>query len=148
MSDLSPRLIEILLVEDNELDAESTISAAANSKLANRIQHVWDGQAALDYLFQRGQYEDATRPDLILLDLNMPGVDGREVLRQVKSNERLKSIPVVVLTTSEIDEDIHSSYQSGANAYIRKPVTTEGFTRVVKTIEDFWFGIVVLPPKE
>lgn len=148
MSEPSPHLVEILLVEDNELDAEATMHAAEDSLLANRIHHVWDGQAALDFLFQRGDYSDASRPELILLDLNMPGIDGREVLKQVKSHDQLKTIPVVILTTSKTDEDILSSYQHGANAYIRKPVTAGGFTNVVKTIEEFWFGIVVLPPKE
>lgn len=148
MSDLTPRLVEILLVEDNELDAEATMHAAQDSKLANRIQHVWDGQAALDFLYQRGQYTAAVRPDLILLDLNLPGIDGRTVLKTVKSDEKLRTIPIVVLTTSEMDEDIVSSYQHGANAYIRKPVSTAGLAKVVSTIEQFWFGIVMLPPKD
>lgn len=148
MSDSSARLIEILLIEDNELDAEATMMAANESRLANRISLVEDGQAALDFLYQKEPYTESPRPDLILLDLNLPGIDGRYVLERIKADESLKAIPVVVLTTSQLDEDILRSYQSGANAYIRKPVGPDGFTDVVKSIENFWFGIVVLPPRE
>lgn len=140
------RLVEILLVEDNDLDAEMTMVAAEDSRLANRIARVSDGQQALDYLYRRPPFENAERPELILLDLNLPGIDGREVLHTVKEDEHLKSIPVVVMTTSADERDVLDSYNSGTNAYIRKPVQPDGFLKIVQMLEQFWFGIVVLPP--
>lgn len=139
------KLVDILLVEDNDLDADLTLAAAEDCRLANRITRVIDGQEALDYLYQRSPYEHADRPDLILLDLNLPGVDGREVLHTIKSDDSLKTIPVVVLTTSVADTDVHGAYLSGSNAYIQKPVESDGFLSVIRTLEEFWFGLVVLP---
>lgn len=139
------KLINILLVEDNELDAEATMIAAEECCMANRLTLVENGQEALDYLYQRGKYKGHPLPDLILLDLNLPGVDGREVLEVVKTDDKLKTIPVIILTTSELDEDIIESYSHGANAYVRKPVVVDGFLEIIKSIEVFWFGIVKLP---
>ena len=139
------RLVEILLVEDNDLDADLTLAAADDCGLANRISRVLDGQEALDYLYQHSPYEHVRRPDLILLDLNLPGIDGREVLHTIKSDDTLKTIPVVVLTTSIDDADVLGAYSSGSNAYIQKPVESDGFLSVMRTLEDFWIGLVVLP---
>jgi two-component system, chemotaxis family, response regulator Rcp1 len=139
-------LAEILLVEDNDLDAEATLIAAHDSKLANTIHRVTDGGEALEYLYKRGRFGKARRPDLILLDLNLPRTDGREVLRIVKGDPELKMIPIVILTTSKQDEDVLDSYLQGANAYVRKPVSPVGFSEAVRKIEHFWMGIVILPP--
>ncbi|WP_245940058.1 response regulator [Stenomitos frigidus] len=138
--------IEILLVEDSPSDAELTIETFNNSKVLNRIYVVEDGVEALDFLSRRGSYGDAPRPDLILLDLNLPKKNGREVFAEIKSSPELRTIPVVVLTTSAAEEDILRSYQLHANAYITKPVDFEQFTKVVKLIADFWFAAVRLPP--
>lgn len=142
------RLVEILLVEDNDLDAEATILSARETRLANRIHHVIDGGAALDFLYRRGAYAGAPRPDLVLLDLNLPGIHGREVLKRIKSDDALKTIPVVILTTSKEDEDVLRSYELGANAFIRKPVVPEGFIEVALALDAFWIGIVELPPRK
>jgi two-component system, chemotaxis family, response regulator Rcp1 len=138
---------EILLVEDNPLDAEATLAAAEELNLVGRVHHVRDGAAALDFLFRRGPYTNVQRPDLVLLDLNLPGLDGREVLRVIKNHVTLRTLPVVVLTTSERDEDVQRAYESGANAYVRKPVGPEGFMAVVNRIESFWMGTALLPPQ-
>ena len=144
LKDLSA--IEILLVEDSPSDAELTIDTFSDSKVLNHIHVAEDGAEALDFLFKRGKYKEAPRPDLILLDLNLPKKNGREVLAEIKSNPELQTIPVVVLTTSAAEEDILRSYQLHANCYITKPVDFEQFTKIVKLISDFWFAAVRRPP--
>jgi len=139
-------VIEILLVEDSPSDADLTIETFNESKVLNHIHVAEDGVEALDFLFRRGKYKDAPRPDLILLDLNLPKKNGREVLAEIKANPELQTIPVVVLTTSAAEEDILRSYQLHANCYITKPVDFEQFTKIVKLISDFWFAAVRLPP--
>jgi len=138
-------VIDILLVEDNPADVRLTQEAMRESKLMNRLHVASDGVEALAYLKKEGQYSNANRPDLILLDLNLPKKDGRELLADIKSDENLKSIPVVVLTTSEAHTDIVKSYNLHANCYITKPVELEKFMKIVRVIENFWFGIVKLP---
>lgn len=141
------RPIEILMVEDNPGDVRLTQEALKDAKVSNSLRVVDDGVAALDYLYQRGAYGQATRPDLILLDLNLPKMNGREVLEEIKQNPLLRSIPVVILTTSQAEEDIVRAYSLHANCYITKPVDFTKFTKIVKTIEDFWLSIVTLPPR-
>lgn len=140
------RNIEILLVEDNPGDVRLTIEALKESKLVNNLSVVEDGIEALAYLRKQGKYQDAIHPDLILLDLNLPKMDGREVLAEIKADEELKRIPVVILTTSSADEDIIKTYQLHANCYITKPVDINQFIKVVKNVGAFWFSIVKLPP--
>jgi len=139
--------IEILMVEDNPGDVRLTQEALRAAKMLNNLHVVEDGEAALDYLYQRGQYALALRPDLVLLDLNLPKKDGREVLAVIKSDDMLKSIPVVVLTTSHAESDILRAYNLNANCYVTKPVDFQRFTEIVKTIEDFWLTVVTLPPR-
>ncbi|HEY9642332.1 MAG TPA: response regulator [Coleofasciculaceae cyanobacterium] len=140
-------VIEILLVEDSPSDADLTIETFNESKILNRIYVTEDGVEALDFLYKRGKYRDVPRPDLILLDLNLPKKNGREVLEEIKSDPSLQTIPVVVLTTSAAEEDILRSYQLRANCYITKPVDLDQFIQIVKLISDFWFAAVRLPPK-
>ena len=140
MDNITP--LEVLLVEDDPADVELTREALADSKLLTRLNVVEDGIEAMHFLRRQGKYADSPRPDLILLDLNMPKKDGREVLEELKEEEDLKSIPVVVLTTSEAEEDIVRSYNLGANCYIAKPVGLEQFMKVVKAIDSFWFTVV------
>ena len=137
--------IEILLVEDSMGDARLTMEALKENKFLNRLHHVSDGFEAMAFLYQQGQYSDVPRPDLILLDLNMPKMDGREVLEKIKQDEQLKRIPVVVLTTSQADEDILKSYDLNANCYISKPVDLDQFMEVIKSIKNFWLTIVKYP---
>jgi len=137
--------IEILLVEDNAGDIRLTKEALKEGKVLNQLTVVQDGVEALLCLRQQGQYAQARRPDLILLDLNLPKKDGREVLQEIKNDESLKRIPVVILTTSHDEQDVLRTYGLHANCYITKPVELEQFIMVVKAIEDFWLGIVVLP---
>ncbi len=137
--------IEILLVEDSPSDAALTIEALKAGKIANRLTHVEDGAEAMDCLKRRGKYSKAARPDLIMLDLNLPRKDGREVLAEIKKDPVLKIIPIIVLTTSRSDKDILQSYQLNANCYITKPVDFEHFIDVVKSIENFWLTVVTLP---
>jgi CheY-like chemotaxis protein len=139
------RAIEILLVEDNPGDVRLTIEGLNEGKVRNNLHVARDGVEALDFLRRRGRFPDAVRPDLILLDLNLPRMDGREVLAEIKSDPDLKTIPVVVLTTSRAEQDILHSYQLQANCYITKPVDLEQFITVVRSIEDFWLTIVTLP---
>jgi CheY-like chemotaxis protein len=139
--------IEILLVEDNPGDVRLTREALKDARVANTLHVVEDGVDALDYLYRRGQYCDAPRPHLVLLDLNLPKKNGREVLAEIKGDDRLKRIPVVILTTSQAEEDILRAYNLHANCYITKPVDFTQFTKIVKTIEDFWLTIVTLPPR-
>ncbi|MBT7304021.1 MAG: response regulator [Victivallales bacterium] len=139
------RPIEILLVEDNPGDVELARVALRMSKIHNTLNVVEDGEAAMSYLHREGEYAEALRPDLILLDLNLPRKDGREVLAEIKGDSSLKRIPVVILTTSKAEEDVLRSYDLHANCYITKPIDLSQFMKVVKSIEDFWFTIVVLP---
>ena len=141
------RPVEILLVEDNEGDVRLTREALREGHLRNRLHVVEDGERALDFLFRRGDYASAPRPDLILLDLNLPRRDGREVLAEIKSDTILRRIPVVVLTTSEAEQDILESYNLHANCYVRKPVDLDAFIQVVRSIDNFWLAIVKLPPE-
>lgn len=140
------RSIEILLVEDNPGDVRLTLEAMKEVKLNNKVHVVGDGVQALSFLRREGEYADVPRPDLILLDLNLPKKDGREVLAEIKSDPSLKAIPVVVLTISKNEEDIFRSYNLHANCYITKPIDLEQFLRVVKAIQSFWLSIVQLPP--
>lgn len=141
-------LVKILMVEDNPGDVRLTLEALKTSTLRNDLRVVEDGEAALAYLRREGRYAGAPRPDLILLDLNLPRKNGREVLAEVKADERLRSIPVVILTTSKDEEDMLKTYNLHANCYISKPADLNQFSTVVKAIESFWFTIVTLPPGE
>jgi chemotaxis family two-component system response regulator Rcp1 len=141
------RPIDILLVEDNPGDVRLTIEALKEAKVLNKLTTVSDGVEALDYLKQRNKYAQATRPDLVLLDLNLPKKDGREVLAEIKSDAQLKRIPVVILTTSKAETDILKAYNLHANCYVTKPVDLDQFLVVVKSIEDFWLTVVKLPPE-
>lgn len=142
---LKLRPVEILLVEDNEAEVRLTREAFKDGKLLNNLNTVGDGVEALEYLYKRGRYISASRPDIILLDINLPKKDGREVLAEIKADEKLKRIPVVVLSTSRAEEDILKSYNLHANCYISKPVDIHQFTKVVQEIDNFWFNIVTLP---
>lgn len=140
--------IELLLVEDSEPDVRLTIEALREAKVKNRLWVVEDGVEAMQFLRREGQYADAPRPDLILLDLNLPRKDGRQVLREIKSDDAFKRIPVVILTTSKSEEDVLRAYDLHANCYITKPVDFNRFMDVVKSIEDFWLTVVRLPDEE
>ncbi|HKH49986.1 MAG TPA: response regulator [Thermoanaerobaculia bacterium] len=138
----------ILLVEDSPEDYEATVRAFQRAGLKNVIIRCEDGDSALDYLYRRGAYADpgnSPRPGVILLDLNLPGTDGREVLHEVKSDEVLCRIPVIVLTTSMDERDVEACYQAGANSYIQKPVDMDGFIRAIERLNGYWFEVVVLP---
>ncbi len=140
--------VEILLVEDNEGDIILTKKAFEKGKIMNRLHVVKNGLDALDFLYKRNGFEDAPRPDLILLDLNMPKMNGQQVLEDIKQNDDLKMIPVIILTTSNADEDILKSYKLQASSYIRKPVDFKQFGQVIQTLQDYWFTIVKFPAKE
>jgi CheY-like chemotaxis protein len=140
-----PRSIQILLVEDNAADVRLTIEALREGKVRNELSIARDGAEAMKFLRREGEFASASRPDLILLDLNLPRKDGREVLAEIKADDDLKRIPVVVLTTSSAEVDILKSYSLHANCYITKPVDLEQFVQVVKSIDDFWLTIVRLP---
>ena len=144
-SQLIGRPIEILLVEDSPGDARLTTEALKENKLSNRLSIVEDGVEALAFLRREGEYRDVPVPDLILLDLNLPKKDGRQVLAEIKDDEALKHIPVVILSVSGSEEDILMSYNLHANCYVVKPVNLEQFIKIVKSIEDFWLSIVKLP---
>jgi len=137
--------VEILLIEDNPVDVRMTKEALKDFRVANNLHTVTDGEKGLDFIYQRGAYKDAPRPDLILLDLNLPKKDGREILEEVKADEKLRAIPIVILTTSSLDEDILASYSKNANAFITKPIEFEDFVSMMKTIGDFWLTFVKLP---
>jgi chemotaxis family two-component system response regulator Rcp1 len=139
--------IEILLVEDSPSDAALTIEALQAGKIINNLNRVVDGVEAMAYLRQQGRFANSQRPNLIMLDLNLPKKDGREVLRELKSDPSLKLIPVIVLTTSKADKDVLQSYELNANCYITKPVDFQQFIDVVKSIENFWLSVVTLPPR-
>ena len=141
------RSIEILLVEDNPGDARLTREALSQSKVSNNLHHARDGEEAMRFLRREGQFANAPTPDLVLLDLNLPRRDGREVLEDVKRDPLLKHIPIVILTSSEAEEDILRSYRLHANCFITKPVDLEQLTKVVQAIEQFWFTLVKLPPE-
>ena len=139
------RDIEILMVEDNEGDARLAREALRDGRIRNALHHVWDGEEAMAFLRRRGEYSDAPRPDLILLDLDLPRMDGGEVLSAIKEDDEFKRIPVVILTTSSADADILRSYNRHANCYITKPINMVEFLKVVTAIQDFWLTIVTLP---
>lgn len=138
--------VEILLVEDSPGDVRLTVEALKEAKVHNRLNVVADGVEAMAFLLRQRQYADAPRPDLILLDLNLPKKDGREVLAEIKVNPDLMTIPVVVLTTSRSEEDVVRAYEYHANCYITKPVDFQQFLNVVRSIENFWLTVVKLPP--
>lgn len=143
------KLAQILLVEDNHMDVVLTLDAFKEAKLKNKINVASNGQEALDYLFGRDKYvnrDEYPMPSLILLDLKMPGIDGFEVLRQIKNTDMLKRIPVIILTSSKEEGDRTLSYDIGANSYLLKPVSFEGFTEVVKKIDDYWFTLNINAP--
>jgi CheY-like chemotaxis protein len=141
------RPIEILMVEDNPGDVRLTREALKGGKVLNQLHVVEDGVAALDFLYRRPPHQGAPRPDLILLDLNLPKMDGREVLARIKSDDTLKIIPVVVLTTSQAEEDVLRAYRLSANCYVTKPVDLHQFNRIVQAVEEFWLTVVRLPPR-
>ncbi|HEU4456093.1 MAG TPA: response regulator [Longimicrobium sp.] len=141
------RPIEVLLVEDNPGDVRLTKEALKEGKVRNNLNVAVDGVEALAYLRREGRYAGSVRPDLILLDLNLPRMDGREVLEVIKADPAFRNIPVVVLTSSQAEQDIVRAYDLHANCYITKPVDLDQFITVVKSIEDFWFTIVKLPPE-
>jgi chemotaxis family two-component system response regulator Rcp1 len=142
------RPVEILLVEDNLGDARLTQEALKEGKIRNNLHHVKDGVEALAFLRREGGYNNAPTPDIVLLDLNLPKKDGRQVLADMKADDALKTIPVVVLTTSEAEQDILRSYALHANCYVTKPVDLEKFISIVRAIEDFWLAVVKLPPSQ
>jgi len=143
----TPRAVEILLVEDSPADIALTQEALQDSKLSNNLHVVTDGEAAMAFLYKRGKYATVPTPDLILLDLNLPKKNGREVLAEIKKDASLNYIPVVIMTVSQDDRDICESYRLHANCYIKKPVKFKEFIEIVQSIEDFWFSIVTLPPR-
>jgi CheY-like chemotaxis protein len=139
------KTVEILLVEDNPADARLVMEVFKDFKINNKLYHVKDGVEAMNYLHQEGEYVDASKPDLILLDLNLPRKDGREVLKEIKEDEELKCIPVVILTTSSAEDDVLKTYCNHANCYIIKPVDFDQFINVIQSIESFWLTMVKLP---
>jgi CheY-like chemotaxis protein len=142
------RPVEILLVEDNPGDVRLTREALNGGKVLNELMVVRDGEEALDYLYSRGKYKNCKSPDLILLDLNLPKIDGREVLSIIKNDRALAQIPVCVMTTSQAQEDILKSYNLHANCYVTKPIDIDQFLNAIKMIEHFWLTIVKLPPRQ
>jgi chemotaxis family two-component system response regulator Rcp1 len=138
--------IEILLVEDNPGDARLAIESLKDAKVSNNLHWVQDGVQAMAFLRRLGQYSAAPRPDVVLLDLNLPKKDGREVLAEIKTDENLRRIPVVILTVSSDERDILETYDLHANCYVTKPIDLDQFLEVVRSIEDFWLTIVKLPP--
>jgi len=146
--DQAGKPIEILMVEDNPGDVELVVESLQNGKLSNQLHVVSDGEEALTFLHRQGTHANAPRPDLILLDLNLPKKGGGKVLAEIKADERLRAIPVVVLTTSKSEEDVLRSYQLNANCYVAKPVDFHQFEKIVRAIREFWFSIVILPPRD
>lgn len=140
--------IEILLVEDNPGDVRLTVEAFKDCKVSSNLNTVEDGEAAMAFLHREKKYANAPRPDLVLLDLNLPKKDGREVLKEIKTDKALKRIPVVILTTSQAEEDIIKAYGLNANCYICKPIDLDHFTKIISFIEEFWLTIVKLPSKQ
>lgn len=147
-SKLSARPVDILLVEDAPSDVRLTREALKDAKVLNILHVVSDGVEAMEFLNQKGKFADAPRPDMILLDLNLPRKDGREVLAEIKADENLKRVPVVVLTTSHAEEDILRTYELHANAFVKKPVDLDQFLGVIRSLENFWLVVVSLPPND
>ena len=147
METAEPNPIVILMADDGDDDFILTKKALAESKLLNEMRRVRDGEELMDYLHRRGEFtaENAPRPGVILLDLNMPRMDGREALREIKTDEKLRNIPIVVFTTSKAEEDIFKTYQLGVNSFITKPVTFDNLTEVMRALGNYWFEIVELP---
>ena len=143
----SSQPIEILMVEDNLSDVRLTIEAFKDAKVLNNMSVATDGEDALKFLKREGPYKDAPRPDLILLDLNLPKMNGKEVLGEIKRDPDLKRIPVVVLTTSDNEQDVRKAYDLHVNAYVRKPVDLDQFIKIVEAVEGFWLSVVKFPPK-
>ena len=141
----NPKFVEILLIEDNPGDARLTQEVLNDGKVKNNLHIVYDGVEATDFLFKRNKYKDAPRPDLIILDLNLPKKNGHEVLAEIKVDETLKSIPVVILTTSKAEEDILKSYKLHASCFLTKPIDLIDFFEMIKSIEGFWLTLVKLP---
>ncbi len=141
--------LRVLLVEDNSADSDLILEALMDEKVAVDIDVVRDGEEALDYLLKRGEYSSSTkeRPDLILLDLNLPRMDGKELLAEIKQDLNLKVIPVVILTTSQADEDILRTYELQASCYVTKPLNLGQFSKIIRTFDNFWFAAVRYPPK-
>ncbi len=139
--------IDILIVEDNEGDARLIKEVFNENKLSNSLFFVKDGVEAMDFLYRKGKFKGVPQPDLIILDLNLPKKDGREVLAEIKDDNKLKHIPVVIMTISQAEEDIFKSYNLHANCFVTKPIDLSQFTKVVKSIENFWFSVVKLPAK-
>lgn len=148
VSEIAVHPIEILLVEDNPGDARLALEVFQDAKVRNTLHLVDNGQEAMDFLRKEGKHARVQRPDLILLDLNLPGKDGREVLAEIKGDPDLKRIPVVILTVSKDEEDVLKTYNLNANCFITKPIDLNQFIKVVKSIEDFWLTVVKLPPGE
>jgi CheY-like chemotaxis protein len=146
MTETEGRPVEILLVEDSPSDTELTVEALKQAKVRNHLSTVEDGMQAMEFLRRQGPFAGAPRPDLIMLDLNLPRKNGREVLAEIKADPDLKTIPVVVLTTSRAEQDVLRAYQLSANCYITKPVDFDQFLNVVRSIESFWLFVVTLPP--
>ena len=149
MSSFNKRSSIVLLVEDKKADQRLVTRALQNAKIKTDLHIVDDGEAALQYLNRQLAYSDSSsspRPDLILLDMNLPRVDGKQVLKEVRSNPDIKDIPIVMLTTSDHEKDVMESYRLGVNAYITKPVDMEGFVSAIQKLEEFWFELVILPP--
>ncbi len=147
MGDTIPKPIDILVVEDNAGDARLIKEVLNDNKIFSSLYIVNDGVEAMDFLLNKTKYKNSPRPDLIILDLNLPRKDGREVLNEIKTDENLMHIPIVIMTISQAEEDILRSYNLHANCYITKPIDLNQFIKVVKSIEEFWFSIVKLPPK-
>jgi chemotaxis family two-component system response regulator Rcp1 len=145
MADAPP--VQILLVEDNVADIELTLEALEEAEFSSEIHTVRDGAAAMDYLHRRSGQEQTVRPDLVILDLNLPKRSGHEVLADLKADANLRRIPVAILTTSAAEADVRGSYDLGANCYLTKPVDVGQFLKAVRSIETFWFGVVRLPPR-
>jgi two-component system, chemotaxis family, response regulator Rcp1 len=141
------KTISLLLIEDSRADARLILEVFKDEKIAVDVQVLRDGEEAMDYLHRKGDYKNAFVPDLILLDLNLPKKDGREVLFEIKQNPELRSIPVVILTTSQSDEDVLRSYKLQASCYVTKPIDLEKFIKIIKSIDEFWFSAVRFPPK-
>jgi CheY-like chemotaxis protein len=139
------RVIEVLLVEDDEAEADLTREILEDESISIRLNTVENGVEAMAYLLKQGEYANAVLPDVILLDLNMPKKDGREVLKDLRNDEKLKHIPVLILTNSSSDQDIFTAYTLGANCYLKKPIRLDDFSELLKSIDDFWFNLVKLP---
>ncbi len=147
MTNSNIKVIDILVVEDNSGDARLIKEVLNDNKIFSSFYLAKDGVEAMDFLKKKGQFKSVPKPDLIILDLNLPRKDGREVLAEIKTDEELKHIPIVIMTISQAEEDILKSYNLHANCYITKPIDLNQFIKVVKSIEDFWFSVVKLPPK-